>query len=169
MCVVITVNPTILERPLGKSMKNQQIGRAASLVIEMVFPTGNEVEISPFSKEEMNHFLKMLKSNSSSGIPSLSLAPIAGKGLIKLSENIDLKYVLHVPKIACNLSSVSKLTKEYNCCVILCDSYFEFQDRNVGKKIDSDKMIDGHYYFNDDFSTKKKAQVLSSVSSHVSK
>ena len=107
----------------------------------------------------MEHLLKLLKSNSSSGIPSVSLAQIgnklialscclnssapwiidlgasdhmtssshlfksyspcsenekvritdssfssiAGKGLIKISERIDLKSVLHVPKLACNL------------------------------------------------------------------
>ena len=120
----------------------------------------------------MDHLLKLLKSNSPLGIPSISLAqtgsapnvfsccfnstpwmidsrasnhvtsfsnpfntyspcsgsekiriadgsfsPIAGKGLIKLSENIDLKFVLHVPKLACNLFSVSKLTINSNCHV----------------------------------------------------
>ena len=118
----------------------------------------------------MDHLLKLLKSNSPSGIPSVSLAqigsapnafsccfnstpwiidsrasnhmtsfsnmfntyspcsgsekiritdgsfsPIARKGLIKLFESIDLKYVLHVPKLACNLLSMSKLTKDSNC------------------------------------------------------
>ena len=43
-----------------------------------------------------------------------SFSPIAGKGLVKLSENIDLKSILHVPKLACNLLSVSKLSKNSN-------------------------------------------------------
>ena len=183
-------------------------------------PTANEAETSPFSNEQMDHLLKLLKSTTSFGIPSVSLAqtgsalnalscclssapwiidcgasdhmtslsnlfstyspcsglekikiadgsfsPIAGKGLIKLSENIDLKSVLHVPKLVCNLLSVSKLTKESNCRVIFCDSYCEFQDRNSGKRIGSAKIIDGLYYFDGDSSINKKAQGLSSVSS----
>ena len=129
----------------------------------------------------MDHPLKLLKSNSPSGIPSVSLAqtgsapnafsccfnstpwiidfgafdhmtsfsnlfstyspcfgseniriadgsfsPIVGKGLVKLSENIDLKCVLYVPKLACNLLSASKLTKNSNCCVFFYDSHCEF-------------------------------------------
>ena len=113
----------------------------------------------------MDHLLKLLKSNSSLGIPSVfltqtgsasnafsccfnsipwiidseaydnmtsfsnlfntyspcsgsektrivdgSFSPIVGKGLVKLFENIDLKFVLHVPKLVCNLLFVSKLT-----------------------------------------------------------
>ena len=31
-----------------------------------------------------------------------SFSPIVGKGLIKIYEEIDLKFILHVPKLACN-------------------------------------------------------------------
>ena len=167
----------------------------------------------------MDHLLKLLKSNSPLGIPSVSLAqigsapnvfsccfnstpwiidygafvnmtsfsnlfntysscsgsekikiadgsfsPIAEKGLVKLSKNIDLKFVLHVPKLACNLLSVSKLTKGSNCHVFFYDSHCEFQDQNSGKKIDSAKLINGLYYFDGVFSN-KRTQGLSSVSS----
>ena len=145
-----------------------------------VFPSANEAETGRFTKEQIDHLLKTLKTNSSSGIPNVSLAqidsessaischlkygpvpwiidfgasdhmtnfsnsfssyslcsgnekkiriadgsfsPIAGKGLIKLSEKIDLKSVLHVPKLACNLLSVSKLSRDSNCRVIFLDS-----------------------------------------------
>ena len=43
-----------------------------------------------------------------------SLASIVGKGSIKISESITL---LHVPKLACSLLSVSQLTKQSNCSV----------------------------------------------------
>ena len=75
----------------------------------------------------------------------------------KLSENIDLKSVLHV---------LIKLTKDSNCRIIFCDSYCEFQDQNSGKKIGSAKMIGGLNYFDDDFSNSKKVQALSSVRSN---
>lgn len=136
------------------------------------FPSANEAETSPFTKEQMDHLHALLKFNSStSGIPTASIAhtgnemhalncllksstpwiidsgasdhmtnysnffesyipcpdnkkvriadgnfsPIAGKGLIKISEGIDLKSVLHVPKLTCNLLSVSKLSRDSNC------------------------------------------------------
>ncbi|KAL6340459.1 hypothetical protein AAG906_006123 [Vitis piasezkii] len=158
--------------------------------------TINELESSPFNKEQMDHLLKLLKSNSSLGIPSAfltqtgsasnafsccfnstpwiidseafdnmtsfsnlfntyspcsgsektrivdgSFSPIAGKGLVKLFENIDLKFVLHVPKLACNLLFNSR------------------------KKIGNAKLIDGIYYFDCVFSN-KLAQGLSSRKTH---
>ena len=45
-----------------------------------------------------------------------SVSSIVGKGLIPISEKITLQSVLHVPKLACNLLFVSKLSKDYNCC-----------------------------------------------------
>ena len=35
-----------------------------------------------------------------------SLSPVAGIGVIKLSDSIDLQSVLHVPKLACNQLAV---------------------------------------------------------------
>ena len=52
-----------------------------------------------------------------------NFSPIAGKGLIKISEGIDLKSVLHVPKLTCNLLSVSKLSRDSNYCVIFYESH----------------------------------------------
>lgn len=86
-----------------------------------------------------------------------TFSPIVGKCLIKLSKKLNLNSILHVPKLACNILSVSKITKDSNCRVIFCDSYCEFQDRTSGKKIGSAKLIGGLYYFDDDFSGNKKA------------
>ena len=127
----------------------------------------NEAESSPFNKEQMDHLLKLLKSNPSLGTPSSSpvqigstsfslsscststpwiidsgasdhmtslshlfksyspcsgnkkirvangsFSPIAGKRAVRLSEKIELKSVLHVPNLSCNLFSVSKLSKD---------------------------------------------------------
>ncbi|KAL5747461.1 hypothetical protein ACOSQ2_024758 [Xanthoceras sorbifolium] len=49
--------------------------------------SANEAEISPFSKEQMNQLLKLLKSNSSSGFPGASVAQ-------SVEDNFwDLSYV----------------------------------------------------------------------------
>ena len=57
-----------------------------------------------------------------------SFSSIAGKGLVPISEKITLQSVLHVPKLACNLLSVSNLCKDSNCCVTFFYSHCGFQD-----------------------------------------
>lgn len=196
-------------------LKNNRMGQKSN----RTFPSANEAETSPFTKEQMDHLLNLLKSNSFSSIPAGSLAQtgsdsnaltcylkslpwiidssasdhmtnfsnlfstyfpcpgnekiriadgsfsrIAGKGFVKLSENIGLKSVLHVPKLACNLLSVSKLSKDSNCRSTFFDSHCEFQDRSSGRMIRSNKMIDSLYYFDDNFSSNKIAQASSSIS-----
>ena len=47
-----------------------------------------------------------------------SQAPIVGSGNILLSPSLHLNHMLHVPKLANNLLSIHKLTKDLNCVVI---------------------------------------------------
>lgn len=92
---------------------------------------------------------------------------IAGEGSIMLSKHIDLKNVLHVPKLSCNLLSVSKICKDSNCSncnVKFFNTNNTFQDQTSGKMIGSAKMMDGLYYFEDAFGN-KVAQGLSGISS----
>ena len=93
-----------------------------------------------------------------------NFSPIVGKGLIKISKEIDLKYV-HVPKLACNLLSVSKSSKDSKCCVIFYESHCVFQNQSSRKMIGSFRMINGLYYFKDTLTSYKIAQGLSSISS----
>ena len=60
-----------------------------------------------------------------------SLSPIAGKGSIKISEGIDLKFVLHVSQLHSNLLFVSKLSRDSNCCVIFYESRCIFQESEL--------------------------------------
>lgn len=183
-------------------------------------PTANEAESSPFSKEQLSHLLKLLKSCSSSNAPIGSMAqtgsnslalfvlgsttpwiidsgasdhmtscsqlfdsyypcsgsekiriadgsfsPIAGKGNIKISEKISLKSVLHVPKLACNLLSVSKLSKDSDYSILFSPSNCVFQDRNLGKMIGTAREINGLYYYDGTGSENKTAHGLGSTSS----
>ena len=183
------------------------------------FPTANEADSGPFNKEQIDQLLKLIKSNSSSGTPSVLLAqtgrnpkafsclnfspwiidsgasdhmtsfshlfstyfpcsghdkiriadgsfsPIAGKGFIKLTEKINLNAVLHVPNLACNLLSVSKLSKDSNCRVTFFESHCEFQDQNSGMMIGRARMLEGLYYFDEVPVSNKKAQSFNSTSS----
>ena len=94
-----------------------------------------------------------------------NFSPIIGKALIKIYEEIDLKSVLHVPKLACNLLSVSKLSKYSNCCVIFYESHCVFQDRSSRKMIGNARMINSLYYFKNTLPSNKITQGLSSINS----
>ena len=87
-----------------------------------------------------------------------SFSPIVGKGLIKISKNIILKSILHVTKLACNLLSMSKLSKDVNCHVTFFESHCEFQDQSSRRRIANARMIEGVYYFDELSSSNKKAQ-----------
>ena len=85
-----------------------------------------------------------------------------------ISQNITLQFVLHAPKLTCYLLSVNKLSKDSNRCVVFFDSHCEFQDRNSGKTIGSARMVNGLYYFYDDFSGNKTTQDYGSSISSIS-
>lgn len=80
------------------------------------------------------------------GLVKLSKTLIVPKLKLKLSK-IKIKSIFYVPKLACNLLSVSKLYKDSNCRVTFFDSYCEFQDQRLGRMIDSVKLINGLYFF----------------------
>ena len=66
-------------------------------------------------------------------ISDCSFSPIAGKGEIALTPTLTLNFVLHVPKLSCNLFSISKFTQTNNCVAKFFPSYSEFQDLGSGK------------------------------------
>ena len=100
--------------------------------------------------------------NSKIRIADGSLSSIAGKGSIRLSNSITLESVLHVPKLSCNLLSVSQLTKASNCCAKFLPSYCIFQDLSSGKTIGSAKECEGLYYFAEDLVKEQCCNIVSS-------
>ncbi|GAU39772.1 hypothetical protein TSUD_220160 [Trifolium subterraneum] len=181
--------------------------------------SANEAGSSPFTKEQLDHLFKLLRSNSSLNVPVGTVAQtgknswalsvqnhsnpwiidsgasehmtncshlfssyflssgsekvriadgsyssIAGKGNIKISEHITLQSVLHVPKFACNLLSVHKLSKDTNCSVLFHSSSCVFQDQNSGKMIGTAREINGLYYLDENPLGNKKASALHSTS-----
>ncbi|RVW76413.1 hypothetical protein CK203_056591 [Vitis vinifera] len=77
-----------------------------------IIPTANEAETSPFTIEQMEHLLALLKSNLTSGTSSVSLAH-TGKGLIKIPEGIDLKSVLHDQSLGKTIGSARMINGLY--------------------------------------------------------
>lgn len=79
-----------------------------------------------------------------------TLSTVAGKGSVILSPHITLKNVLHVPNLACNLLSISKLAVDQNCEAKFSTFQCIFQDISSGKTIGSAKACSGLYYFDVD-------------------
>ena len=101
-------------------------------------------------------------------IANEKFSSIVGKGCIKISEKITLKYILHVPNLACNLLSTSQLSKDSNCHVIFFYSHYEFQDLCMRMMIIGARMVDSLYYFDDNFLCYKQDQGFSTNISSLS-
>ena len=56
-----------------------------------------------------------------------SFSAVAGKGSVVLSPELSLENVLHVPKLSCNLMSVSKLAEDTNCQTNFSDLTVSFR------------------------------------------
>lgn len=105
-------------------------------------------------------------SNEKICIVNGSFTSTAGKGTITLTTKLTLHYVLQVPKLACNLLSFSKISKDANCRVVFCESHSTFQNKDLGETIGRAKMIGDLYYFDEVSITHKIAQGLSNVCSY---
>ncbi|XP_062093444.1 uncharacterized protein LOC133799443 [Humulus lupulus] len=71
---------------------------------------------------------KPCTGNTKIRIADGSFFAISGVGDAKLSDTLTLSNVLHVPKLSCNLISISKLTSTLNCTAIFSSSYCVFQN-----------------------------------------
>ena len=94
-----------------------------------------------------------------------SFSPIVGKGEIALTLTLTLNFVLHVPKLSCNIFSVNKFTQTNNFVAKFFSSYCEFQDLGWGKTIGSVREIKGLYYFDDGAIREEQVQVTKKVPS----
>ena len=71
------------------------------------------------------------------GLPNGTYTVASEKGLVALRGGLKLNNVLCVPKLNCNLVSISKLCKQLNCAVIYFDDFFVIQDRTSRTLIES--------------------------------
>ena len=71
---------------------------------------------------------------------------VAGIGDVKVTSNLVLKNVLHVPHLSTNLVSIQKLKQDLSCRVIFDASFCEFQDQGLGRKIELAKQHNGLYF-----------------------
>ena len=102
--------------------------------------------------------------NSGVQIAYGTLAPIQGVGKVKVSPSMTLFPVLFVPKLNCNLMSVSQLTRDLKCEVVFGDGICEFQDSTLGKMIGRADLVEGLYVLKGAASS-YKAALSSQISS----
>ncbi|RVW64174.1 Retrovirus-related Pol polyprotein from transposon RE1 [Vitis vinifera] len=74
-----------------------------------------------------------------------SKSKIAGTGSIKLTKDLYLDSVLHVPNLDCNLLSISKLARDLQCVTKFYPNSCVFQDLKSGKMIGSAELCSGLY------------------------
>ncbi|XP_073280573.1 uncharacterized protein [Primulina huaijiensis] len=81
------------------------------------------------------------------GLPDGQYAAATKEGSVKLDENLELKNVLYVPRLNCNLISVSQLIDESDCIAQFTKNMCVFQDRTSRMLIGAGKRRDGLYHF----------------------
>ncbi|KAM0954152.1 putative RNA-directed DNA polymerase [Dioscorea sansibarensis] len=74
-----------------------------------------------------------------------SFSTVAGTGTIRLSPNLVLKDVLYVPKLACTLISVCKLTKDLDCVANFSDRTGVLQDLSSRARIGNARLVASLY------------------------
>ena len=93
------------------------------------------------------------------GLPDGKNIVAVKEGDAKLTNNITLTNVLFVPKLHCNLISVSQLSDDLNCCVITNSSQCTIQDLHTREVIGTGDRRDGLYFLRED----TMVQVVSAV------
>ena len=85
-------------------------------------------------------------TSCSVGLPDGQDVVSSKEGTVKLTDKIILQHVLYVPKLDCNLISVSQLSDDLNCEVITNSDLCAIQDRHTRKVIGTGDSKDGLYY-----------------------
>ena len=82
---------------------------------------------------------------------------MAGIGIINLSKNLVLHFVLFVPNLDCNLLFVSKLTPDLGCITKFSAKSCIFLDSGLGRMIDNAEFCSCLYLLKHDYSPKEKS------------
>lgn len=89
-------------------------------------------------------------SNLSVRIANGSYSKVVGTSSVRVTQNLYLNSVLHVPDLDCILLSISKLTRDLACVVKFYPNSCVFQDLELAKIIGSVDLCFGLYLLNYD-------------------
>ena len=93
-----------------------------------------------------------------------SLSKVAGIGLIRVSNDLNLNSILHGPNLDCNLLSINKLTRDLQCEAKFFSNLFKFQELDLGRMIGSAEMCSRLYLLKGDTPLRRQTQNASCVS-----
>ena len=102
--------------------------------------TGDANIFSEFHTSPEHHTVKIADG---------TLSKVEGLGSVNINQNLTLTSVLYVPKLDCNLLSISKFTRDLNCVTKFYSNLCVFQELDSGKMIGSAKMCSGLYILQD--------------------
>ncbi|KAE8666831.1 1-aminocyclopropane-1-carboxylate [Hibiscus syriacus] len=103
------------------------------------------------ASDHMTGNIDLLEEYSESSLPTSikiaygSLTTVKGSGSVTLNKNLLLHNVLYVPRLACNLLSVSKLIKDSGCNVVFGTGGCIFQAQGSKRVIGSARLGKGLY------------------------
>ncbi|KAG5589905.1 hypothetical protein H5410_040419 [Solanum commersonii] len=83
-------------------------------------------------------------------LPTGALAHVTHIGSSQVLGGTEISNVWHIPAFHYNLLSVSKLTKELNCCVLFYPNFCVFQDLSSGTMRETDRLENDLYVVNAD-------------------
>ena len=96
----------------------------------------------------LNHMHKLRDIKSCPvGLPNGQHTTTIKEGSAVLDEGLKLTNVLYVPKLNCNLISVSQMMNELKCVVQFTDKLCVVQDRISRTLIGAGEQRDGLYFF----------------------
>ena len=93
-----------------------------------------------------------------------SLFKAVGIGSAVISQKLILKSVLSVPKLTCNLLSVSELTRDLKCVANFSAACCSFQDLASGRMIGNAEDCEGLYLLQTVDNPEKQTQIVRGVS-----
>ncbi|KAF7814836.1 Retrovirus-related Pol polyprotein from transposon TNT 1-94 [Senna tora] len=97
------------------------------------------IDSQPFSQNQIEFLQKLFGQSSTSSVKIAdgTMVKVSGIEYAKISANLTLLNVLHVPTLTCNLLSVSKLTRDNHCAANFKSHGCSFHDLASGKMIGS--------------------------------
>ncbi|RVW63732.1 hypothetical protein CK203_052770 [Vitis vinifera] len=118
----------------SKSDERPRKGKTGDKPGRAIIPIANEAKTSPFTTEQMEHLLALLKSNSTSDTSSVSMAH-TGNELYALSCRFKSTPWIIDSKASDHMTNSSNMFESYSPCL------GNKKDRSSGKTIGSARMI----------------------------
>ena len=93
-----------------------------------------------------------------------SLSKVAGTGSIRVTNDLNLNPILHVPNLECNLLSISKLTRDLHREAKFFSNLCKFQELDSRRMIGNVEMCSRLYLLKGDTPLRRRTQNASCVS-----